>query len=58
MLRTTIATLLATAISLAVMPAPAEAQESGAKAATAIPGAKKSGRIPVNGVDYYYEIAG
>jgi pimeloyl-ACP methyl ester carboxylesterase len=58
MLRTTIATLLATAISLAVMPAPAEAQEWGAKAATAIPGAKKSGRIPVNGVDYYYEIAG
>jgi pimeloyl-ACP methyl ester carboxylesterase len=58
MLRTTIVTLLATAVSLAVMPAHAEAQESEAKPSTAIPGARKSGRIPVNGVDYYYEVAG
>jgi pimeloyl-ACP methyl ester carboxylesterase len=58
MLRTTIATLLATAVTLAIMPKAAEAEESEAKAATAMPGAKKSGRIPVNGVDYYYEIAG
>ncbi len=58
MLRTTIATLLATAVSLAIAPAMTEAQESEAKPATAMPGAKKSGRIPVDGVDYYYEIAG
>lgn len=52
---TTIAML---ACALAAFVAPAHAQRETKPAQTAAPTAAKSGRMAINGVDYYYEVSG